>query len=731
MTYSELLERKAITFAATGPKVAGNAVHAMLFPFQRDLVRWAVRKGRCAIFADTGLGKTLMQVEWARLISQRKALIIAPLTVARQTVKEARKVGVEIVLCRCQEDATGAINITNYEMIEHFDPAAFDAVVLDESSILKSLTGKTRQKLIAMFRHTPYRLCCTATPAPNDITEIANHAEFLGIMARVDMLATFFVHDDAGWRLKGHARAPFYRWMASWGMSVRRPSDLGYDDDGFILPALTVTPVFVPTGYCPDGQLLFTGLKGVTSRAEVRRETLEHRVSHAAAMVNDDSEQWIVWCGLNNEQDAIAELTPDSVSVCGSMTFDEKMAAIEGFQDGRYRVLVTKPSIAGFGINLQNCHKMAFVGLSDSFESYYQCIRRCWRFGQQHPVEAHVILADVEDAIYQNVISKEQEAETMRSELIGNVQQYEREEITRGDVTNWTYETEIATGDGWTLMLGDSTERMAELEPESVDLSVFSPPFMDLYTYTPTPRDVGNSRGEGQFFAHFGYIIQHLLRVTKPGRNCCVHVAQVPAMQVRDGYIGLKDFRGKTISAFEGAGWIFHGEVAIDKDPQAQAIRTKSKALLFTQLHKDSSWSRPALADFVLIFRKPGNNAVPIHPDLTNDQWIEWARPIWYGIRESDTLQYQAARTEDDEKHICPLQLGTIERCIKLWSNEGELVCDPFAGIGSTGHVALTNSRRFVGLELKRAYWELGVRNLRAAERQAHTVTIFDYAAGE
>lgn len=270
-------------------------------------------------------------------------------------------------------------------------------------------------------------------------------------------------------------------------------------------------------------------------------------------------------------------------------------------------------------------------------------------------------------------------------------------------------------GDGWTLTQGDCVEGVSQLGAESVDLSVYSPPFISLYTYSATERDMGNCATSAEFFEHFGFLIRELLRVTKPGRHTCVHVAQVAAMLERDGYIGLKDFRGQTIAAFIENGWVYHGEVCIDKDPQAQAIRTKAKGLLFVQMRKDSSWSRPALADYILIFRKPGTNAVPIQPDITNEQWIEWARPIWYGIRESDTLHVAEARGEDDERHIAPLQLGTIERCLRLWSNPGELVLSPFAGIGSEGYESVRLGRRFVGFELKPEYADVAVKNLQAA----------------
>jgi hypothetical protein len=275
--------------------------------------------------------------------------------------------------------------------------------------------------------------------------------------------------------------------------------------------------------------------------------------------------------------------------------------------------------------------------------------------------------------------------------------------------------TDVAMGPGWELVQGDCVEHVAMMGAETVDLSVYSPPFLSLYTYTASERDIGNCRTDVEFFEHLGFLIRGLLAATKPGRLTCVHVAQVPAMLVRDGYIGMKDFRGQIIEAYETSGWIYHGEVCIDKDPQAQAIRTKSKSLLFVQLRKDASWLRPALADYILVFRKPGDNAVPVLPDLTNEEWIEWARPIWYGIRESDTLQTAEARDDEDERHVCPLQLGTIERCIRLWSNPGELVFSPFAGIGSEGYEAMRLGRRFLGVELKPSYWRVAARNLRQA----------------
>lgn len=717
--YADFLATKRLTVAQHGPTIDPGAVHPMLFPFQRDLVTWAVRKGRAALFADTGLGKTLMQIEWARLIGADRTLILAPLSVARQTIREAEKVGVRVHYTRGA--VLDGISITNYEMLEHFDPANYGAVVLDESSILKALDGKTRRRLVEMFASTPYRLCCTATPAPNDISEIGNHSEFLGVLAHHEMLSAFFVHgslgegEKDGWRLKGHAEDAFYRWLASWGMAVRRPSDLGYEDEGFALPPLTIRPEFVTSDYVPDGQLFFAGLKGVTDRAAVRRTTLSGRVERAAAIVNDSDGQWIVWHGLNAEGEGLVAAIPGAVLVEGSQSPEEKAASLEAFQDGAFRVLVTKPSIAGFGMNFQNANRMAFVGLSDSWESYYQSIRRCWRFGQKQPVEAVIVLSDAEAAIYENVMGKEREALRMQERLIEHIAAFEREELA-GQPDQFTYETDRVDRLGWSVMLGDSAERIREIADETVDLSVFSPPFSSLFTYSPSERDIGNARNDAEFWSHFGFLIDGLLRVTKPGRNCAVHVQQVPTTMAHDGVTGMKDFRGDTIRGFQSRGWIFHGEVTIDKDPQAQAIRTKAKGLLFVQKERDRSWLRPAFADYILVFRKPGQNAVPItNDDVTNDEWIEWARPIWYGIRESATLNAAEAREQKDERHIAALQLETVRRCIKLWSQPGELVLDPFTGIGTTGYVALENGRRFIGCELKRSYFEAAVRNIERA----------------
>jgi hypothetical protein len=419
VSYIDFLARKEARKLDAGRTIDRSAVHPLLHEWQNDIVTWAARTGRAAIFADCGLGKTFMQLEWARLIGHR-TLILAPLSVARQTVRESHKIDQEVRYVRSGDDVTGdGVWITNYEMLDHFDPGAFDAVVLDESSILKNVDGTTRRRLTAMLASVPYRLACTATPAPNDVSELCNHAEFLGIMPRNEMLAAYFVHDDDGWRPKGHAVQPMYQWMATWSVALRRPSDIGYPDDGYELPPLNVIPQVVQVDIESDGQLFPTDLGGIGGRSKVRRSTLDARVERAVDLATSNDDQWIIWCGLNDEASGVAKAIGDgAVNVEGSWAPDRKAEAIEAFQDGSVRVLVTKPSIAGFGMNFQNCHQMAFVGLSDSWESYYQAIRRCWRFGQERPVDAHIIVSELEQQIVSNIQRKEAEAANVAAGLV-------------------------------------------------------------------------------------------------------------------------------------------------------------------------------------------------------------------------------------------------------------------------------------------------------------------------
>ena len=422
ISYQEFLAGKKSRVEKPGRIANAADIHPMLHQWQNELVQWAVRTGRAALWADTGMGKTVMQLEWARL-SGDKPLIVAPLAVCQQTVREASKLGIRAQYVREMADLNDAveIHVTNYERIHGFSADAFDAIVLDESSILKQSNGATRTMLIDWARDIPYRLACSATPAPNDPEELTNQAEWLGRMSRTHMLAAYFIHDQDGWRLKGHARQPMMQWMAQWAVALTKPSDVGGDDTGYNLPGLEVIPEIVEAEMESDGQLFATEIGGVTGRADVRRRTLAARVDRASKLVANQPGPWILWCGLNSEADALAAAIPGSVNVHGSLDPDEKARLLLGFADGAFDVLITKPSIASQGLNYQHCHRMAFVGLGDSYEQYYQAIRRCYRYGQTEVVQAHVIVSDLETQIAANVNRKERQANTITRELVAEM----------------------------------------------------------------------------------------------------------------------------------------------------------------------------------------------------------------------------------------------------------------------------------------------------------------------
>jgi len=732
--YQAFLDGKRVRDIASGFTVDPAALHPALFAFQRDIVAWALRRGRAAVFADCGLGKTLMQLEWARHVCAHtggSVLILAPLAVAQQTAREGAHFGIGVTVCRAQADVRPGINVANYEMLHHFDAATFAGVVLDESSILKAYDGKTRTTIIEAFARTPYKLAATATPAPNDHMELGNHAEFLGVMRRSEMLSMFFTHDGGDtsvWRVKGHAEGAFWAWVCSWAVMLRTPADLGYDDAGFTLPPLHLHPHVVESG-TPDGYLFPVDALTLADRRLARKASLAQRVEACAALVNASNEPWLVWCDLNAEGDALTRLIPGAVQVSGSDTPEHKSQAMLDFAAGAIRVLVSKPSICGFGMNWQHCPNEAFVGLSDSYEQYYQAIRRVYRFGQTRPVHIHLFTSEAEGAVVTNIQRKEQEARRMAEEMVNEMRDLNTAALHGAERQVADYTVECAVGAGWEAHLGDCVEVVAALDDASIDYSVFSPPFASLYTYSNSDRDMGNCTGADEFYEHFIYLVRDLFRVLKPGRLLSFHCMNLPTTKAHDGYIGIRDFRGDLIRMFQEAGFIFHSEVCIWKDPVTAMQRTKAIGLLYKQLKKDSALSRQGIPDYLVTMRKPGENAEPITKDPAEfpvDLWQRYASPVWMDINPSRTLQYLTAREAKDEKHICPLQLDVIERAIDLWSNPGDLVLSPFMGIGSEGHVALQRGRRFIGAELKESYWRLATRNLQAAEASAQTPTLFD-----
>lgn len=429
--YEQFIREKEQVSEDYGFEVDPTALPAALFDFQRDIVHWALAKGRAAIFADCGLGKTLMQLAWADQVHQhtgRPVLILAPLAVASQTAQEGARFGIDAVVVEHPEEVINGINITNYDKLDRFDTSAFSGVVLDESSILKSFTGKVRTALINAFCRTPYRLACTATPAPNDYMELGNHSEFLGVMTRTEMLSMFFVHDGgetSKWRLKGHAEKGFWHWMAGWAVVLDNPVSLGYQDEGYELPEPHMHEIIVD-GDAPTQEKLT-----LTQRRKARKESLDARCRAAADLVNASHEQWLVWCDLNAESEALHKMCQMSRQVRGSDKSQYKSSTMMGFSIGVLKCLITKPSIAGFGMNWQNCHNMIFVGLSDSYEQYYQAVRRCWRFGQTHPVNVYVIISAKEGCVKENIERKEADAINMRQKMAALTRESVKENLSR------------------------------------------------------------------------------------------------------------------------------------------------------------------------------------------------------------------------------------------------------------------------------------------------------------
>lgn len=431
MDYKQFIESKSITIASKGIDIGVSELNNKLFAFQRDIVRWALGRGRAAIFADCGDGKTAMQLEWAEQIRKRtggKVIIIAPLAVSVQTKREGEKFGIAVNICASQSDVrSDTVNITNYEKLDKFTANEFEAVVLDESSILKSFSGKIRNQIIQMFAQTPYKLACTATPAPNDYMELGNHSEFLGVMTRAEMLAMYFVHnggETSKWRLKGHAEDLFWKWMSTWCIVMDDPKKLGYDIDGYNLPALNVHQIIA------DGDTVTNEVLSLTERREARRDSLEARCKAAAELVNNSIETWLVWCDLNDEAARLHKLIDGSVNVKGSDAPEFKSRSMLDFSEEKLKCLITKPKIAGYGMNWQKCHNMIFVGLSDSFEAYYQAVRRCWRFGQKNDVEVYIIISAREGAVKENIERKQSENERMKTHLIELTRDITKRELT-------------------------------------------------------------------------------------------------------------------------------------------------------------------------------------------------------------------------------------------------------------------------------------------------------------
>lgn len=731
MTYEDFLQKKRKRVIESGFKP--GSLPDFLFPFQKFCVERALIAGKYALFEDCGLGKTRQQIVFANECYKKTglpSLILCPLSVSGQTIQEGDKIGVQIL--RAQFWPEHNIQIANYEQLENIDASKYGCIVLDESSILKNFEGSYRNLIIERFAHTPYKLCCTATPSPNDPMELGNHSEFLDIMTRNEMLAMYFVHDGgetSKWRLKKHAVKEFWQWVSSWAMVFSDPKDIDFPMEGYKLPELKFVEKQVITDKRNNGLLFNDVAVSATNFNKELRLTKIDRLDHVKNIIAENpDESFIIWVKQNEEADDLKEMLPEAVEVRGSDRPEKKEQMLLDFADGKFKILITKAKIAGLGMNFQNCHNQIFASPDFSFETLYQGIRRSWRFGQDHEVNIYLITTDTMTNVIQAINKKSEQFEQMKKEMLSAIdfQLHPNKKTTR---MFEEYKSENVT-----VQLGDCVELIKNVPDESIGLSVFSPPFAELYTYSDELEDMGNSKDYNEFFTAFNFLVRDLYRVLWAGRNVVVHCMDLPIQKGKEGFIGLRDFSGMILQSFADAGFIYHSRVTIWKNPVTEMQRTKALGLLHKQIKKDAAMSRVGIPDYLLVFRKPGEHLHPVtHQDndpqkpgyLPVDIWQKYASPVWMDIDYGRTLNGRQGRDEKDEKHIAPLQLDTIERSIALWSNEGDTVLSPFSGIGSELYQAIKMKRHAIGFELKKSYYDLNVRNCKNAEEGKKILTLF------
>lgn len=724
MNYQEFLKSKSPKFTPSGFEIKDEQLNSNLFDFQRYVVKKALYNGRFAIFADCGMGKTLMQLSWANAVYDhigKKVIILAPLAVRGQTIEEAKKFNINL----------DSFDIINYEQLDKVNVDDYCGVVLDESSILKNYQGSTKQLIIDKFKDYNYKLACTATPSPNDHLELGNHAEFLNVMRSKEMVSIFFINDAfnkdhtiSKWRLKKHSEGDFWKWVSSWAIMISNPSDIGFDGSTYVLPELQMNEIEIEVSKQDNGKL-FNDIKvSATDFYKELRVTQEERCKAVAEIVNNSKESYIIWVKSNEEEKEICDLIPDAVAVNGSDKPELKEKKLLGFGKNEFRVLVTKTKIAQFGLNYQHCQNQIFLSFDFSFEGLYQAIRRSWRFGQKKQVNVTLVVVETMGNVIESIKEKQLKFEKMQKEMQKAMNQA-NEEIKR---TDNLFRTE--KGNDWTLVNGDSTEYIATMKDESVDYTFFSPPFSDLYMYSDDPRDMSNNKSYEDFFKHFEFMIPELLRITKKGRLLSMHCTQLSTTKGKDGKLEIVDFRGDLIRAMQKYGWIFHAEVAIWKDPKIIAQRTKNMQLLHATTKKDSTINRMGFPDYLLTFKKEGENAEPVNHEkngLPFDYWCKIAEPIWLEgeIDAGDVLNIKDAKAQKDEKHMTPTQREPIKRLLELYTNPRDIVFSPFNGIGTEGEVSINNNRRYIGVELKESYFDLACKYLTIAESKKQQATLF------
>lgn len=742
MDYKEFLKNKKKTIIESGFICDEKNLNKNLFDFQSHIVKRALKMGRFAIFADCGLGKTLMQLSWAEQVvkhTKGKVLILAPLAVKAQTKNEAFKFGIDLF----------NIEINNYEQLDNINASDYAGIVLDESSILKNFSGKYKKQIIEMFGNTPYKLACTATPSPNDLNEIGNHSEFLNVLDAQDMRAKWFVRDEGmnNYRLKGHAKKDFYGWISSWAVMLTNPKDLGFDGSKYILPQLKYYESMIETKSRDNGKLFNEGSVSATDFNKELKLTLLERFDEVAKIVNNSNESFIIWVNQNEEEKKALELIPDAIAVNGSESPESKEKKLMGFANGDFRVLVTKKKIAQFGMNFQNCNNQIFASLDFSFEGLYQAIRRSYRFGQKKDVNIYIITTDTMENVMKSIENKQKQFLEMQNEM---------NKFINGDSFGLldSYEFKEVKNDKYWLMKGDSCQEIKRIPDNSVDLIIFSPPFSSLFTYSNYIHDMGNNDNHEEFFKQYEYLLNDLYRILKPGRLMVCHTKDLAVYKNSSGYTGLYDFTGEHHRAVEKVGFKYHSKVNIWTDPVLEMQRTKTQRLLYKQLRKDSTYTGVGLPEYCTIFRKWEGNEEDWTPvnnknasNFPLDVWQSWASPTWnvekkdiehleevmsdyrvatwMDIKRTDVLNNSEGTDLGDEKHIAPLQLSVIRRCVQMWSNTGETVFTPFLGIGSEIYESVKLDRFGIGIELKDKYFETAIKNINKVVESKKQLTLF------
>jgi hypothetical protein len=823
-SYAEFLAAKAQLATPSGLDVDPADVHPVLKPHQRDAVVWAVRGGRRAIFASFGLGKTLIQLEIVRLVLAKRGggrgLVVLPLGVRQEFVRDARLLGLEPRFIRSAAEASAdGIYVTNYESVREgkLDPDAFQVVSLDEASVLRSFGSKTYQTFLTLFQDVSYRFVATATPSPNRYKELIHYAGFLGVMDTGQALTRFFQRDSTkanNLTLYPHKEREFWLWMASWALFLQTPSDLGYPDDGYALPALEVVyhEIAVDHGAAPadpdgQGRVFRGGPLGVTEAAREKRDTLAARVAKAAEIVaTAPGDHFILWHDLEDERRALKAAIPDAVEVYGNLDLDTREQRVIDFSDGKIRLLATKPELSGSGCNFQrHCHRAIFVGVGFLFHDFVQAIHRIHRFLQDQPVRIDVIYAESE----REVVRALQAKWARHVELTARMSDLIREHgLSQASIAGELRRSigvarQEASGPGWLAVNNDCVVETAAMDEASVDLIVSSIPFSNHYEYTPSYNDFGHTDSNEHFWAQMDYLTPQLLRVLAPGRIYACHVKDriLFGAVTGAGVPTVSPFHAEAIMHGRRHGFDYLGMITVVTDVVRENNQTYR--LGWTEQCKDGTKMGVGSPEYILLFHKPQTDRTrgyadtpvtkdkaaysrarwqtdahafwrssgdrPLHPDelasLPIDQasrlFTEHSRShvydheahvrlgehldargrlpatfmalapgshhpdVWHDVDRMRTLNGEQARRAL-ANHVCPLQFDIVDRLITRYSNPGETVFDPFAGLMTVPYCAVKLGRRGIGVELNADYWRDGVAYVDAAARKAHVPTLFD-----